>query len=741
MIDPNTSDTHSFTLSDDRFAVVGGEVRLRPGVSLDHEEAARINLEVTATDSGGLSVTESFEISVTDVNEAPESVTFDSQTIVAGQDGAIAGRLSATDPDAGDTLSFSVSDDRFEVVDGEVRLKPGNSVAPNEGTVELAVTATDSGGLNITESFEINVFDPPTVDIASGFTAEYFDVDVGLREISDIDWSGDPTHTEMTRDIDYQNGGGSFWEGGSTDTFGARVNGNIEVEQSGTFAFHLGGDDGAVLYVNGVPVIDNDGLHGYRTRTGEVELPEGNHHIEVRYFENYGNAGLRLEWEGPGIDGRQLVDAGGTSAAIGIEGMATPVTFEIGNVYQSAEFRLEGLSEGTVVHVAGNELTAGADGVLDLTGQDLSGLTLTPPIGSAGQFAPQLVIGQTEPGGEIIEMSYPVDINVTTAELSPNAVDLSGGFRASYFDVNHSLSRLDQINWDGTPTHEEIVFDVNYENGHGSFWEGGSNDTFGARIEGQIDVTQGGTYEFFLGGDDGAMLFINGNPVIDNDGLHGFRTRNGDIELEPGTYTIEVRYFENYGHAGLRLEWQGPDTNGRELVTASPDLGTEQNGSVHVGINISDADAVESAFINGMPAETILFLGGETLVSDGGPMDVTGHDLGLLEISPPAGFVGVIEGEISTTSRAFNGQLTNESTPIEMTVGDVPSARDASKQDESSVLMMETTQEQMDAPAWTEEDQTSEAGNAPDVLSEEIADIHVAENPQEQFDTYERYDW
>ena len=108
-------------------------------------------------------------------------------------------------------------------------------------------------------------------------------------------------------DINFSNGPGSFWEGGSRDTFGVEITGNFEVSEQGTFTFHLGGDDGAVLLIDGVPIIDNDGIHGFRTQSGEFELEPGTHAIEVGYFENYGYAGLNLEWEGPGIDGRELV--------------------------------------------------------------------------------------------------------------------------------------------------------------------------------------------------------------------------------------------------------------------------------------------------------------------------------------------------------------------------------------------------------------------------------------------------
>ena len=743
VVDPDSGDGHTYTVSDDRFEIVNGELRLKPGVSLDHEEAASITVDVTATDSGGLSISESFEISVEDVNEAPIGIELDSRTIVGGEDGAVVGRIAGTDPDAGDTLSFTVSDERFEIVDGDVRLRPGNTVSSEEGDLELVVTATDSGGLSTSETFTISVFDPPVISVESGFTAEYFDVDHSLKKMSDIDWDATPTHSEMTQDINYENGHGSFWSGGDTDTFGARVSGNIEVEEGGVFTFHLGGDDGAILFVNGKKIVDNDGEHGFRTRTGEVELPEGNHHIEVRYFENYGRAGLRLQWEGPGIDGPELVEASGSGAALGIEGVATPLNLNIGNVDSDAGYRLEGLPDGTLVQVSDAALTVGENGVVDLTGFDLTDLSITPPIGSAGAFLPNLVVAQVAPNGEIIEVSHPIEIDVTPAHLSTPDIEMFGGFHASYFDVDYSLSRLDQIDWDVTPTHEEIVTEVNYANSRGSFWEGGSTDTFGVRIEGDIEVTEGGQYEFFLGGDDGAVLYIDGRPVIDNDGLHGFRTRSSEVDLEPGSYNIEVRYFENHGHAGLKLEWQGPGTDGRELLTAKPDLEIEQNGSTQIAIDLGDPAATESVVIDGLPADTVLFIGDDTFVTDGGPLDVSGYDVSLMELSPPAGFVGTIKGEISTVSKGFNGQLTEGGTTFEMTVGGEGESRSAATKSDGSLTMIDGSQEEPNSDDWTQLEQptNTDEGDPDDVLSEEISELQVPEAQGEHMDTYERYDW
>src|SRR4029079_10282926 len=65
------------------------------------------------------------------------------------------GTLAATDPDAGDVLTFSVVNDaRFEAVNGQLRLKSGIALT-QPGQVVVDVGVTDAGGLALTRSFAV----------------------------------------------------------------------------------------------------------------------------------------------------------------------------------------------------------------------------------------------------------------------------------------------------------------------------------------------------------------------------------------------------------------------------------------------------------------------------------------------------------------------------------------------------------------------------------------------------------
>ena len=145
-----------------KFEVVGDEIRVKAGASLDHESAASHQLSVTVTDAGGLSHTETLNIGVTNVNEAPIDLTVTGGTV---QENAAAGTvvatLGASDPDAGSSFTYTLAADpsgKFEVVGDEIRVKAGASLDyESAASHQLSVTVTDAGGLSHTETLNIGV--------------------------------------------------------------------------------------------------------------------------------------------------------------------------------------------------------------------------------------------------------------------------------------------------------------------------------------------------------------------------------------------------------------------------------------------------------------------------------------------------------------------------------------------------------------------------------------------------------
>ncbi len=85
-----------------------------------------------------------------------------------------------------------------------------------------------------------------------------------------------------------------------------------------------------------------------------------------------------------------------------------------------------------------------------------------------------------------------------------------------------------------------------------------TRDGFALRFAGQLKVSQPGKYAFFLSSDDGSRFYLNGEQLIDNDGLHGMVEKRGTATLAAGLHEILVTYFDNGGGDGLGFDWSGP---------------------------------------------------------------------------------------------------------------------------------------------------------------------------------------
>jgi hypothetical protein len=67
--------------------------------------------------------------------------------------------------------------------------------------------------------------------------------------------------------------------------FAIRYSGVFAVEKAGRYEFRLSSDDGTKLIIDGKVVIDNDGQHAPKEKTGKVKLDAGDHEMVLEYFQ------------------------------------------------------------------------------------------------------------------------------------------------------------------------------------------------------------------------------------------------------------------------------------------------------------------------------------------------------------------------------------------------------------------------------------------------------------------------
>jgi len=92
-----------------------------------------------------------------------------------------------------------------------------------------------------------------------------------------------------------------------------------------------------------------------------------------------------------------------------------------------------------------------------------------------------------------------------------------------------------------------------------------NNPSFGIIYNGFIRIDDDGVYGFSTQSDDGSMLLIDDQPVVDNDGKHNVVEKGGAVPLQKGFHKFTLKYF-NVGSSGnLRVFMTPPGKPRGEL--------------------------------------------------------------------------------------------------------------------------------------------------------------------------------
>ena len=112
-------------------------------------------------------------------------------------------------------------------------------------------------------------------------------------------WSALPDFSTLTPEFTGAQENFSLASAVAADEFAFRFTATLFVPEAGEHTFYTTSDDGSKLYVGGVEIVSNDGVHGLVEVAGTVTLTAGYHDLEVTYFERSGGSSLSVNWEGP----------------------------------------------------------------------------------------------------------------------------------------------------------------------------------------------------------------------------------------------------------------------------------------------------------------------------------------------------------------------------------------------------------------------------------------------------------
>jgi hypothetical protein len=195
--------------------------------------------------------------------------------------------------------------------------------------------------------------------------------------------------------------------------------------------------------------------------------------------------------------------------------------------------------------------------------------------------------------------------NATLTVTSTTQLPIAGGtgLTGQYFNnvdfTGTSISRTDatvNFNWDtGSPSASIGV------------------DTFSARWIGQVQPQYSETYTFFVTGDDGVRLWVNGRLLIDKWIIQASAEHSAAIALIANTkYDIKLEYYENLQHAVAQLRWSSASTP--KSIIASAHLFPA--GSTNVATSLTFTASTDFSGIQGLRQWSYLDSTGTPLVYD-----------------------------------------------------------------------------------------------------------------------------
>ncbi len=212
--DPDSGDTFTYTLVGGadlgNFSIGGAgsdELILTAGI-LNYEAKSSYEVIVRTTDAGGLTFDKTITVTVNDLNEDPTDVSISASTIDENVDtsgGSTIGTLSSSDPDSGDTFTYTLvggADQGSFSIGGagsdELVLTAGILNFEVKSSYEVIVRTTDSGGLTFDKTITVTINDlnedPTDVSISASTIDENVDTSggssIGTLSSSDPD-SGD----------------------------------------------------------------------------------------------------------------------------------------------------------------------------------------------------------------------------------------------------------------------------------------------------------------------------------------------------------------------------------------------------------------------------------------------------------------------------------------------------------------------------------------------------------------------
>jgi hypothetical protein len=398
------------------------------------------------------------------------------------------------------------------------------------------------------------------------------------------------------------------------DDIAAEFYGKVKIRTAGDYWFCTNSDDGSRMWIDGALAVDNGGLHGMRQYCKYYpNFPAGTHMIKGDFFQGRGGWGVQFNYRGPDTQNAHMPIPSISAAGPPIPGKSkwemrvykcnTAPTLlpdvstlqPIGTaVIPFIDFNGVSNFQKYIPTLPNDNIAAVFTGRTKITKPGLYDVCTDSDDGSRLWIDTNMVV---ENGGQHGRRTKCVSVMLTEGEHVIDADFFNSWgplwMEATYKgpDTDNQVKLLPAGKWkmktymSSTPLSmnpadidalrqiggEVVVPAISFKSADDfrKYVPGMPYDNFAAMFYGEVEIITPGSYIFCTNSDDGSDLLVDGEVVVDNDGLHGAQEKCGTATLKAGNAAVQMELFDGPGWVTMQAFYSGPDTFGVKVLIPS----------------------------------------------------------------------------------------------------------------------------------------------------------------------------
>jgi cytochrome c len=210
-----------------------------------------------------------------------------------------------------------------------------------------------------------------------------------------------------------------------------------------------------------------------------------------------------------------------------------------------------------------------------------------------------------------------------------------------------------------TPLYAGVM--ANFDNVRDDDFKSLEND-FVLIAEGYLEIDKAQNYAFRTWSDDGSVMYLNDNKLIDNDGMHGVDYKETMVYLDKGIYKLRLEFMQGAGGKFLSMNWKPEDAEVWAVIPRGPLLHSLEQQKI-IGdrvlpmANITKIPGDRSPLVDVHPSFTLSQARSDIFTPKVGGLDFLSDGRMVVSTWDAAGSVYIVENHKSSNPNEIKHKL------------------------------------------------------------------------------------